>query len=69
MSDNVSVEFPNIEFTRPCNLCPHMKRISLENIWACLQHDQYEVTVRPEIAARAKLAVDRMLNVGRKEAA
>lgn len=67
MSDNVAVEFPDIKFTRPCNLCPHMKRISLENIYACLVQGQHEVTVPTEVAAAARSAVFRMLEAGRKE--
>lgn len=63
MSDNVSVNNPKVEFVRPCNLCPHMKRISLKNILTCLQTMTHEVTVDPAVAARAKLAVDRMLAV------
>jgi quinolinate synthase len=63
MSDNVSVNNPNVEFVRPCNLCPHMKRISLKNILTCLQTMTQEVTVDPVVAARAKLAVERMLAV------
>jgi quinolinate synthase len=63
MSDNVSVNNPNVEFVRPCNLCPHMKRISLKNILTCLQTMGHEVTVDPAIAARAKLAVEKMLAV------
>ena len=63
MSDNVSVNNPNVEFVRPCNLCPHMKRISLENILNCLQTMTHEVVIDPVIAARAKLPIDRMLAV------
>ncbi|MCE9507229.1 MAG: quinolinate synthase NadA [Alphaproteobacteria bacterium] len=63
MSDNVSVNNPGVEFVRPCNLCPHMKRISLKNILTCLQTMGHEVTVDPAIAARARLAVEKMLAV------
>jgi quinolinate synthase len=63
MSDNVAVEFPDVDFVRPCNLCPHMKRITLENILHSLETMTFEVTVEPEIAARAKMAVERMLAV------
>jgi quinolinate synthase len=63
MSDNVSVNNPNVEFVRPCNLCPHMKRITLKNILTCLQTMSHEVTVDPAVAARARLAVERMLAV------
>ncbi len=65
MSDNVSVNNPHVDFVRPCALCPHMKRISLPKILHSLQTLTTEVTVDPVIAARAKLAVDRMLEASR----
>jgi quinolinate synthase len=63
MSDNVAVEFPDVEFVRPCNLCPHMKRITLPGILNALETMTVEVTVEPAIAARARAAVARMLAV------
>jgi quinolinate synthase len=63
MSDNVAVEHPDIEFVRPCNLCPHMKRITLPKILHSLQTLTHEVRVDPEIAARARVSIDRMLAV------
>jgi quinolinate synthase len=63
MSDNVAAETPGIEFVRPCNLCPHMKRITLENIRDSLRDLKHEVTVDPEIAGRARVAVERMLEI------
>lgn len=63
MSDNVAVEFPEVEFVRPCNLCPHMKRITLAGILRALQSMSFEVTVDASIAARARAAVERMLAV------
>ena len=63
MADNVAADAPFTEFLRPCNLCPHMKRISLENIYECLLQDRYEVTVDPAIAERARLAVQRMVDL------
>lgn len=63
MSDNVAVEHPEVEFIRPCNLCPHMKRITLANIRTALEQNRHEVTIAPEIAGRARLAVERMLTV------
>ncbi len=63
MSDNVAAESPGTEFLRPCNLCPHMKRITLEGIRDSLLDLRHEVTVPPEIAARARTAVERMLEV------
>ncbi len=64
MSDNVAAELPDVEFIRPCNLCPHMKRITLENILGALETMQPQVTVDPAIAARARQAVARMIEVG-----
>ncbi len=69
MSDNVAVEFPDIEFTRPCNLCPHMKRITLPKIHAALVHLRHAVEVDATVAVRARQALERMLAVGRREAA
>lgn len=63
MSSNVAAEAPDVEFVRPCNLCPHMKRISLEKILDSLVYMQNEVTVDPEIAERARRAVERMVNL------
>ena len=63
MSDNVAVQHPDVEFVRPCNLCPHMKRISLSNIRHALETMTHEVTIDPAIAARARRAVERMLAV------
>src|ERR1700676_2742751 len=61
MSDNVAVLHPEVEFIRPCNLCPHMKRISLQNIRHALETGQHAVTIDPAIAAPARRAVERML--------
>lgn len=63
MSSNVAAELPETEFIRPCNLCPHMKRISLEKILDSLLYMQHEVTVDPDVAQRARLAVERMVNL------
>ena len=65
MSDNVAVAHPEVEFIRPCNLCPHMKVITLPKILASLERMQHEVTVDPAVAAGARRAVERMLEVGR----
>jgi quinolinate synthase len=67
MSDNVAVEFPDVEFVRPCNLCPHMKRITLPKILHSLQAMEHRVEVDPLVGARARQAVERMLAVGRRE--
>jgi quinolinate synthase len=61
MSDNVSAEHPEIEFVRPCNLCPHMKRITLPKILESLENMRYEVTIDPEVAVRGREALQRML--------
>jgi quinolinate synthase len=63
MADNVAGDAPDTEFVRPCNLCPHMKRITLENIYESLVHHRYEVTVDPAVAERARLAVQRMVDL------
>ena len=63
MSSNVAAEAPDTEFVRPCNLCPHMKRISLEKILDSLVYMQHEVTVDPMVAAKARRAVERMVNL------
>lgn len=69
MADNLRARFPRIEFIKPCNLCPHMKRITLPNIHACLQELKHEVVVPTDIATRARLALERMLAVGRRDLA
>jgi quinolinate synthase len=61
MADNVQAELPDVEFMRPCNLCPHMKRITLPKILDSLLHMKEEVVVDPAIAARARRAVERMI--------
>jgi quinolinate synthase len=63
MSDNIAAQYPEIEFIRPCNLCPHMKRITLGNIRRALERGQHEVTIDDALAERARLAVHRMLAV------
>ena len=65
MSDNVAVENPNVEFIRPCNLCPHMKKITLQNILNALLYNRHEVHIDPAIAAPARRAVERMIDLGR----
>lgn len=61
MSDNVAAEYPELEFVRPCNLCPFMKKIELANILRTLETGQHEVIIDPAIAARARVSVERML--------
>src|SRR5215204_1922219 len=64
MSDNVALQYPDLEFVRPCNLCPHMKRITLKNIRHALETMTHEVTVAPEIVDQARRSVERMLEIG-----
>lgn len=63
MSDNVAVRYQDVEFVRACNLCPHMKRITLPKIRMSLESMTHEVTIDRDVAERARLAVDRMLAV------
>jgi quinolinate synthase len=63
MAANVAADAPGTAFVGPCNLCPHMKRITLENIRDALLTGRYEVTVDPATAARARLAVQRMIDL------
>ena len=65
MSDNVADAHPAIEFVRPCNLCPHMKRITLPKVLRSLQTMEHEVLVEPAVGERARRALERMLAVGR----
>src|SRR5690348_4393085 len=63
MADNVKAELPDIEFVRPCNLCPHMKRITLPKILDSLVAMREEVVIDPTIASKARRAVERMVNL------
>src|SRR2546421_7046673 len=65
MSDNVAVEFPSIDFIRPCNLCPHMKRITLPKILRSLRTMEHQIEIDPALATRARQAVERMVAIGR----
>ncbi len=66
MSDNVAQQFPDTEFVRPCNLCPHMKRNTLARIRHSLETMTHPVTIDEAVAERARAAVDRMLAIGSK---
>jgi quinolinate synthase len=66
MADNVSGRYPSVEFVRPCNLCPHMKRNTLPKVLHSLQAMEYEITIAPAIAQRARRAVERMLDYSRQ---
>jgi len=61
MSDNVAAIAPDVDFVRPCNLCPHMKRITLEGIYDALANMQHEVIIPEDVRVRAKKAIDAML--------
>ena len=63
MSDNVAASNPATQFIRPCQLCPHMKRITLKNIRTALENMEHEVTISPDVATRARRAVERMIAV------
>jgi quinolinate synthase len=63
MSDNIAIAHPDVEFVRPCNLCPHMKRITLANIRVALEENRHEVRIDPGIAGRARRSVERMLSI------
>jgi quinolinate synthase len=65
MSDNIQVENPNVEFIRPCNLCPHMKKITLPKILDCLENETGEIIMDTETINKAKISVERMAEIGR----
>ena len=67
MADNVASTAPNTAFVRPCNLCPHMKRITLDNIAESLRTMTHQIEIPETVAARARLSVTRMLEVGRQD--
>lgn len=64
MSDNVAADIHDVEFIRPCNLCPHMKRITLANIYEALETLEPRVEIEASVAKRARIAVERMLSAG-----
>jgi len=65
MSDNIQVENPNVEFIRPCNLCPHMKKITLPKILDCLENETGEIIMNKETIEKARIPVERMVAIGR----
>jgi quinolinate synthase len=67
MADNVSGRYANVEFVRPCNLCPHMKRNTLPKVLHTLEAMEYEVTIPAAVAERARRSVDRMLEFSRRD--
>ena len=65
MSDNIQVENPNVEFIRPCNMCPHMKKITLPKILDCLEDETGEIIMDQETIDKARLSVEKMVAIGR----
>ena len=65
MSDNVQADNPNVEFIKPCNLCPYMKKITLEKILDCLENETNEILIDERMAAAARKSVQRMAEIGR----
>jgi quinolinate synthase len=63
MADNVRAELPDVEFVQPCNLCPHMKRITLPKILDSLLFMTEEIAIDPAIAVKARRSVERMINL------
>jgi len=67
MSDNVASAAPDVDFIRPCNLCPHMKRITLEGIYDALKEMKHEVVISEDVRVRAKRAIQRMLDLPKEK--
>ena len=65
MSDNVQVENPNVQFIKPCNLCPYMKKITLPKILDCLEKESNEIVIPDNLFEKARLSVERMTSIGR----
>jgi quinolinate synthase len=65
MSDNIQVENPNVEFIKPCNMCPHMKKITLPKILDCLENETGEIIMDKETIDKARISVERMVEIGR----
>ena len=65
MSDNVQVENPKVEFIKPCNLCPYMKKITLPKILNCLENENNEILIADNLIKRARLSVEKMASIGR----
>ena len=65
MSDNVQVDNPNVQFVKPCNLCPYMKKITLPKILDCLEKENNEIIIPNNLVKKARLSVERMTSIGR----
>ena len=65
MSDNIQIENPNVDFVKPCNMCPHMKKITLPKILDCLENETGEIIMDKETIDKARISVERMAAIGR----
>ena len=65
MSDNIQVENPNVDFIKPCNMCPHMKKITLPKILDCLENETGEIIMDKETIEKARISVEKMAAIGR----
>ena len=65
MGDNIAAKNPDREMLRLCTVrCPHMNEITLEDVHASLRKEQYVIEVPEDVRVRARVALDRMLEVG-----
>ncbi len=67
MASNISDELPEVEFVGPCNMCPYMKTITLEKILWSLHAMEGAVEVAPDIAAKARRPIERMIALSRPQ--
>ena len=65
MIKNIQLQYPNVEFIRPCNMCPHMKKTTLPKILDCLENETGEIIMDQETIDKARLSVEKMVAVGR----
>jgi len=65
MSDNIQIENPNVDFIKPCNMCPHMKKITLPKILNCLENETGEIIMDKETIDKARISVEKMAAIGR----
>ena len=65
MSDNIQIENPNVQFIKPCNMCPHMKKITLPKILDCLENETGEIIMAQKTIDKARLSVEKMVAIGR----
>ena len=66
MSDNIEIENPDVNFVKPCNICPHMKSINLKNIFDCLKNKTNEILIDHNTIERARGSIERMIAIGRQ---